>query len=325
MNEKPEADVYSVSVSEDKAGQRLDRVLAESIRGVSRTRMQALMRDGWVRELDSGVTIDDPSAKAKGELHYLVMMPPPQAAAPQPQDIPLNVVYEDEHLIVIDKPAGLVVHPGPGNLDGTLVNALLAHCKGSLSGIGGVERPGIVHRLDKDTSGLMVAAKSDAAHAGLSEQFAAHSLERAYKAVVWGVPNPSEGEVEGNIGRSPADRKKMAVVKRGGKPALTRYRVLEVLGSGVASLVECRLATGRTHQIRVHMASLGHAVVGDPIYGRRPRGVPEAARRAEKTIGRQALHAFLIGFCHPVRHTNISFVSKISCDINGLKNNLDRS
>ncbi|MAO55390.1 MAG: RNA pseudouridine synthase, partial [Rhodospirillaceae bacterium] len=237
-------------------------------------------------------------------------------AEPEGQDIPLDVVYEDDDLIVIDKPAGLVVHPAAGNADGTLVNALLAHCKGSLSGIGGVERPGIVHRLDKDTSGLMVAAKTDAAHRGLAKQFEDHSIDRAYLAVVWGVPRPTEGEVEGNIGRDPKNRKKMAVVGEGrGKYAKTYYKVVERLGMR-ASLVECRLATGRTHQIRVHMASLGHPVVGDPLYAGRhgrqtgPSGaLPEDVKKTLSDGKGQALHAYILGFNHPVTGERLQFES----------------
>ncbi|MEW5727162.1 MAG: RluA family pseudouridine synthase, partial [Pseudomonadota bacterium] len=228
--------------------------------------------------------------------------------------------YEDDDLIVVDKPPGLVVHPAPGSPDRTLVNALLAHCGESLSGIGGVRRPGIVHRIDKDTSGLMVAAKNDRAHAGLSAQFAAHTLERAYKAVVWGLPIPREGIIEGDIGRSPNDRKKMAIVTSGGKHALTRYRVVRPYAGGAVSLVECRLATGRTHQIRVHMTSIGHPLVGDQTYGRpraaRTRGLPPEARDRLASFPRQALHAYLLGFSHPSSGQNMIFESDMPSDIN---------
>ncbi len=238
----------------------------------------------------------------------------------------LDVVFEDAHLIVLDKPAGLVVHPAAGNPDGTLVNALLAHCGDSLKGVGGVGRPGIVHRLDKGTSGLMVAAKTDAAHEGLARQFAEHSLERAYRALVWGVPEPASGEIAGNIGRDPANRKRMAVVSRGGKPAVTRYEVVQRMGS-LASELECRLATGRTHQIRVHLARIGHGVIGDPLYGgrrgSRPRVVPAELDRAVSRLGRQALHAIVIGFTHPITHERLRFDSPIPNDINVLMNILD--
>jgi 23S rRNA pseudouridine1911/1915/1917 synthase len=244
-----------------------------------------------------------------------VVVPPPQPVRPEAQAMDLEVVFEDAHLIIVDKPAGLVVHPAPGHADGTLVNGLLAHCRDSLSGIGGVSRPGIVHRLDKDTSGLLAAAKTDAAHHALAEQFAAHTIERAYQAVVWGVPRRRRGEISGNIGRSRANRKKMAVLAAGGKPALTRYRVVRPLGRQ-AALMECRLATGRTHQIRVHMADLGHPIVGDPVYGGRRRGAQAAARAG--AFGRQALHAHILGFVHPATRTTLRFCSRLPCDIKAL-------
>jgi 23S rRNA pseudouridine1911/1915/1917 synthase len=234
----------------------------------------------------------------------------------------LDIRYEDGDLIVTDKPAGLVVHPGPGNADGTLVNALVAHCGASLSGIGGVRRPGIVHRLDKDTSGLLVAAKNDAAHAGLSKLFAAHDLERAYLALVWGSPSPAAGMVEGNIGRNPRNRKKMAIVERGGREARTHYRVREHLADGCWSLVECRLETGRTHQIRVHLTSLGHAVVGDPLYGGNRAGsrkaLPSAAAEALENWQRQALHAYRLAFKHPLSGELLEFTSEPPADMQAL-------
>lgn len=295
---------YTVPVPENKAGMRLDKLLTEGAEGLSRARIQALMAEGnvFVGEM-GGQTVSDGSKKTRAGDVYVICVPPAVAAEPEPQDIPLDVVYEDDDLIVIDKPPGLVVHPAAGNADGTLVNALLAHCKGSLSGIGGVARPGIVHRLDKGTGGLMVAAKNDAAHEGLSKQFADHSLDRAYLAVVWGVPMPPKGEIEGNIGRSPQNRKKMAVVQKGGKYALTRYRVLKAFGT-VASLVECRLATGRTHQIRVHMTSIGHPLIGDPVYGGNKKGMrgqlSAEARAAVESLDHQALYAYELGFMHPL-------------------------
>jgi 23S rRNA pseudouridine1911/1915/1917 synthase len=222
-------------VAPEEAGTRLDKWLSARLPDLSRTRIKALIEEGMVES--AGQTISDASARVKPGQVVTVSVPPDAPAEPEPQDIALTVVYEDDDLIVIDKPAGLVVHPAPGSPDGTLVNALLAHCGESLSGIGGVRRPGIVHRIDKDTSGLMVAAKNDKAHASLSAQFAAHTLERAYKAVVWGLPHPREGEIEGNIGRSPQDRKKMAVVSSGGKHALTRYRVVRPYAGGTVSLV----------------------------------------------------------------------------------------
>src|SRR5882762_2332188 len=254
-------------------GWRLDHFLAVSLKELSRSRLQALIAQGRVTL--AGETIGDPNKRVKPAEIVAISIPPPASPEPQPQHIPLTIVHEDSDLIVIDKPAGLVVHPAAGNRDGTLVNALLAHCGISLSGIGGVARPGIVHRLDKDTSGLLVAAKNERAMRSLAKQFAAHAVERAYNAVVWGSPRMSEGLVEGNVGRSPFDRKRMAVLRgQQGKPARTRYRVLEkfgadaVTGKAFASLLECRLETGRTHQIRVHLAHLGHPLVGDTTYGR---------------------------------------------------------
>ena len=239
----------------------------------------------------------------------------------------LDVVYEDADIIVIDKPAGMVVHPAPGNPDRTLVNALIAHCGASLTGVGGVRRPGIVHRLDKDTSGLMVAAKSDAAHRGLVEQFAARSVERVYTALVWGRPEPAQDEISGNIGRSPRNRKKMAVLHRGGRPAATRYRVRKSYAGGAASLVECRLLTGRTHQIRVHLTERGHPIIGDRTYGRpdgrRRTALPEAARHAALAMERQALHAETLGFQHPGTGEALRFESDLPPDIKSLKSSLE--
>lgn len=307
-------------VAGDEAGTRLDKWLAARLPDLSRTRVKSLIEGGCVTS--GGSTIADPSQRVKPGQAFTVAIPPDAPAEPEPQDIPLAVIYEDDDLIVIDKPAGLVVHPAPGNPDETLVNALLAHCGSSLSGIGGVRRPGIVHRIDKDTSGLLVAAKNDAAHHGLSRQFAEHSLERAYRAVVWGRPSPTEGEIEGNIGRCPTDRKRMAIVRGGGKPALTRYRVLASYASGAVSLVECRLATGRTHQIRVHMTALGHPLVGDPVYGRvgakRTGTLPVEARRVLVSFPRQALHACLLGFLHPTKGGRMRFESVIPFDISSL-------
>lgn len=307
-------------VTPEEAGERLDKWLSGRLPDLSRTRVKSLIEQGLVATAEA--TITDASAKVKAGQAYRVTVPPDQPAEPEAQAIELDVVYEDDDLIVIDKPPGMVVHPAPGSPDQTLVNALLAHCGPSLSGIGGVRRPGIVHRIDKDTSGLLVVAKNDRAHHGLAEQFAAHSLERAYYALVWGVPTPPFCEISGNIGRSPQDRKKMAVVKNGGKQALTRYRVMQIYASGIASLVECRLATGRTHQIRVHMTSIGHPLVGDQTYGRsraaRHGGIPEEVRSALANFPRQALHAYLLGFRHPTTNEQLSFESIISKDFMAL-------
>ena len=308
------------AVTADEAGSRLDKWLSARLPDLSRTRIKGLIDDSRVSA--AGQTITDASARVKPGQCFVLAIPPERPADPLPQAMDLSVTYEDADLIVIDKPPGLVVHPAPGSPDHTLVNALLAHCGESLSGIGGVKRPGIVHRIDKDTSGLLVVAKNDRAHHGLAEQFSVHSLERAYRALVWGVPMPAQGEIHGNIGRSPQDRKKMAIVSHGGKPALTRYRVLRSLAGGVVSLVECRLATGRTHQIRVHMTSIGHPLVGDQTYGRaRPAKVkhlPDQARLALLEFPRQALHASVLGFTHPNGGGMLKFESHIPPDFNEL-------
>ena len=303
--------------SGDGAGGRLDRLLADRLPQYSRSRLKVLIEDGRVS--CAGATISEPSYRVKPGQSFTVTVPAPTTAAPLPEPIALDIVYEDAHLLVLDKPAGLVVHPAPGNAAGTLVNALLAHCGDSLSGIGGVRRPGIIHRLDKDTSGLMVVAKTDMAHADLSAQFAGRTVARAYTALVWGVPRPGRGEIAGNIGRNPQNRKKMAVVTRGGRTALTRYRVIRAFGS-VASLVECRLATGRTHQIRVHLAHRLYPVIGDATYGggaRRARQAalgPDAAQAIAR-LGRQALHARLLGFRHPASAGMLEFESNLPLDM----------
>ncbi len=339
--ESPAGSRHSITAPAD--GERLDRMLASQlagqVAGISRSRLKALIEDGRISLLPPGApasagtggTITDPNFRVKQGQIFAIFIPEPVDAAPRAQNIALDVIYEDSSLIVINKPAGLVVHPAPGNMENTLVNALLAHCGDSLSGIGGVRRPGIVHRLDKETSGLMVAAKNDVAHQILSEQFAAHDLERAYKALVWGVPHPPAGEIEGNIGRSDRNRQKMAVVEGRGRTALTRYRVEQRFGksaSTVASLVECRLSTGRTHQIRVHMAHIGHPVIGDPVYGggtRRARrgAVSDAANAAIAALGRQALHAATLGFRHPESGEILTFKSELPNDINLLKYQLE--
>jgi len=246
-------------------------------------------------------------------------VPEPRPAHNEAQDIPLKVVFEDEHLLVVDKPAGLVVHPAAGNFDGTLVNALLYHCGGSLSGIGGVARPGIVHRIDKDTSGLLVVAKTDVAHEGLARQFATHSIDRRYFAVVNGVPKAGEGTVDAPLARSSTNRKKIAIVEGDrGKRAVTHWKRLQVLRE--AALVECRLETGRTHQVRVHMASIGHPLLGDPVYGR--SGKPHARTLNELQFHRQALHAAELGFTHPVTKHRLSFSSPMPSDMQELFNAL---
>jgi len=312
------SEVHDVTIPPDLAGQRLDKALAELLPDLSRARLQALLAKGRVSA--GGTVVTEGKRKVKGGETFAVDVPDAVPPAPRAQAMDLAVVYEDGQLIVIDKPKGLVVHPAAGNAEGTLVNALIAHCGASLSGIGGVARPGIVHRLDKDTSGLLVAAKTDLAHRGLSAQFQDHSIDRAYRAVVWGVPRPREGVIEGNIGRDPRNRKKMAVRPGGGKPAKTFYKVLEPFRD-LAALVECRLATGRTHQIRVHMSHLGNPVVGDPLYGgRRNRGhsLPSGQKAHLPGFNTQALHACILGFTHPSTGDRKIFESNNSYYINQL-------
>jgi 23S rRNA pseudouridine1911/1915/1917 synthase len=301
-----------LTVTDDLAGLRVDKALttlaAIQQPTLSRARLQALVAQGHLSL--AGKTVSDVSHKAKAGDVYTLTLPPPEKAAPEAQAMDLTIVFEDKDVIVIDKPAGLVVHPAPGNRDHTLVNALLAHCGDSLSGIGGVARPGIVHRLDKDTSGLMVVAKNDAAHQALAKQFADRSLSRTYHALVWGVPTPSAGSIDAPIGRSSKDRKKMAVVSKG-KPALTHYQVIKDFG--FVSLVECKLATGRTHQIRVHLAYIKHPVVGDPAYGKGRSG--KKGEEALQLFPRQALHAVEIHFIHPRTGKLRKFTSKLPKDM----------
>ena len=295
---------------------RLDKALADAS-GLSRERVKALMAQGLVTV--GGRAAAQGSLKAGAGTPYRIAVPQAVPAEAQAQDIPLVIVHEDADLIVVDKPAGLVVHPAAGNPDGTLVNALLHHCRGNLSGIGGVARPGIVHRIDKDTSGLLVVAKTDAAHEGLAAQFADHSIHRAYIAIVNGHPVPPSGTVRGAIARSSADRKKMALVADGrGKHAVTHYRTIERL-SGAAA-VECRLETGRTHQVRVHMASIGHMLLGDPVYGRTPSGLRPVL--SALAFGRQALHAAELGFIHPVNGQELRFASPLPPDMSALMREL---
>ena len=315
------------------AGIRLDRLLQAKLPDMSRTRLQALIRAGHVRE--NGTAIGEPGHKVKPGARYELQTPPPEPAVPLPEAIPLDIVYEDSSLLVLDKPAGLVVHPGAGHAEGTLVNALIAHCGDSLGGIGGVRRPGIVHRLDKDTSGLLVIAKTDAAHKSLSEQFASHGsdgrMERAYLAVVWGEPSPRSGRIATQIGRKSTNRTRMAVLTgEQGRAAATHYEVLETApGPGnrpLASLVRCVLETGRTHQIRVHMAHIGHPLLGDATYG---TGFSASKSRLSKpqmaaleALNRQGLHATSLGFEHPRTGKPLQFESPLPFDIAALWNAL---
>ncbi|TMJ18774.1 MAG: RluA family pseudouridine synthase [Alphaproteobacteria bacterium] len=300
------------TIAEDSAGWRLDRALAAVVPTLSRERLKALISAGNVTGPKGPVR--DPAAKALAGL-YEVSVPDPTPAHNEAQDIALEIVFEDDHLLIVDKPAGMVVHPAAGNFDGTLVNALLHHCAGRLSGIGGVARPGIVHRIDKDTSGLLAVAKTDVAHEGLAAQFAKHRIDRVYLAITGGVPIPPKGTIDAPLARSPVNRKKIAVCEKGqGRRAVTHYRLVEPLAD--AALVECRLETGRTHQVRVHMASIGHPLLGDPAYGR-PRG---AHREILKRLNfhRQALHAAELGFIHPVTRERLSFKSALPSDIQEL-------
>jgi len=304
-----------------EAPARLDKALAEAT-GLSRARVQGLIEDGRVEI--AGRPATSPSAKVAAGTAFAVHVPPAAPAAAGPEAIPLVIAYEDAHLVVVDKPAGLVVHPAAGNLSGTLVNALLHHCRGQLSGIGGVARPGIVHRIDKDTSGLLVVAKTDAAHEGLAAQFAAHTVHRRYIAVCAGHPSPAEGTIDARLGRSDGDRKKMTVLPNNssrGKSAITHYTTLERLDG--AAVIECRLETGRTHQVRVHCASIGHPLLGDPAYGRTPKSLRPVLERLG--FARQALHAAELGFTHPVSGENVLFRSNCPQDIGTLIDQLRHS
>jgi 23S rRNA pseudouridine1911/1915/1917 synthase len=286
---------------------RLDRALADALPDLSRARVQALMGEGAITR--DGAPVTDASAKATPGLYRLVV---PAALPPDPQgeDMGLSVLFEDAHLIVIDKPAGMSAHPAPGSLSGTLVNALIHHCGASLSGIGGVARPGIVHRLDKNTSGVMVAAKTDLAHRGLSALFAAHDIDRLYIALTRGAPSPARGTITTQIGRSAGDRKKMAVLRGGGRQAVTHYETQAKFGPAekpLAARVACRLETGRTHQIRVHLAHKGAPCLGDPAYGSGPAAPAVRAAIADAGLARQALHAAVLGFRHPITGEALRF------------------
>ena len=307
--------VRIVEVLPDEAPGRIDKLLATRLPEMSRARIQALMAQGKISR--DGAVLRDASARSiAGE--YRVEIPAPRAAEPVAEAIPLTVLYEDQHLIVVDKPPGMAVHPAPGSQSGTLVNALLHHCGASLSGIGGVARPGIVHRIDKDTSGIVVVAKTDAAHHGLSALFEAHDIDRVYVAITRGAPNPAWGRIEGNIARSTHDRKKMALVKSGGRHAVTHYKTELAFGPAakpLAAHVTCRLETGRTHQIRVHLASKGCPCLGDPTYGSGPPAEPVRKAIAEAGLTRQALHAAVLGFVHPITGETLRFESPLPPDM----------
>ncbi|MER2519926.1 MAG: RluA family pseudouridine synthase [Bdellovibrionales bacterium] len=308
--------IITLTISEELVGQRLDKALtgllgAES-QGLSRARLQSLIDHKHV--LDAGKPVLQASRRVKAGETFTIELPEPEPAGPIAQKMDLKIVFEDKDVIVIDKPAGMVVHPAPGNRDKTLVNALLAHCGESLSGVGGVARPGIVHRLDKDTSGLMVVAKNDMAHQGLAAQFADRSLSRTYHAIIHGVPTPRAGIIDAPIGRHPRDRKKMTVIGKG-RVAVTHYKVIEAFGT-LASLVECSLETGRTHQIRVHLAHIKHPVLGDPVYGQRG-----AAKKGIPAFPRQALHAIGLRFAHPRNGKAMTFTSSFPKDMRDLLRN----
>jgi 23S rRNA pseudouridine1911/1915/1917 synthase len=324
MSTKPNIKIINVTVKAVFAGSRLDKFLCDQLVEYSRSRIKSLIVDGSVSNGDFEVR--DASYCVKSGQNFLITVPAAKPAIPLGQKMNLDIIYEDEDMIIINKPAGLVVHPAAGNPDNTLVNALIAHCGDSLSGIGGEIRPGIVHRLDKDTSGLIVAAKNDITHRGLAKQFAHHTVDRAYKAVVWGVPKFKSGVIKGNIGRNPQNRKKMAIVNHGGKHAITHYRVDRQLGTEGefwASLIECRLETGRTHQIRVHLTSIGNPIIGDPIYGSKgikklENKVSDNFKESARLLEGQALHAFLLGFTHPINGKKILFESVVPSKIEAL-------
>ncbi len=329
--EETQARVETAVIAAAEAGERIDRALAAHVRDLSRSRLKALILAG--RVTIGGRTIRDPGHRVNAGDEIAVDVPAAAPADPEPENIPLAIVYEDADIIVIDKPSGLVVHPAAGNWTGTLVNALIAHCGTSLSGIGGVRRPGIVHRLDKDTTGLMVIAKNDRAHKSLAAQFADHGrtgpLQRGYLAFAWGAPDRPKGMIDKPIDRHPQARDRMAV-RQGGREAITYWEVLEryppAPAKAVASLVECRLMTGRTHQIRVHLAATGHPLLGDDVYGPgfKTKAVllPAAAREALGALSRQALHAYLLAIEHPVSGEEMVFRSALPPDLVGLRNAL---
>ena len=311
--------IISPAVSEKENKKRLDKFLADALPDLSRNAFIRLIEGNKVKIQKSGVIVNRPDMRVETGQIFEITVPAPTPAQVLPEEMPLDIAYEDEDLLVVNKPAGLVVHPGAGNWEHTLVNGLLFHCKGGLSGIGGVERPGIVHRIDKDTSGLLVVAKNDKTHRALAKQFAVHSIQREYQAFVWGKLEQEEGRIEGNIGRSSTNRQKMALVKMGGKSAVTHYTRMAVYGGGVASYVKCVLETGRTHQIRVHMSSIRHPLVGDYTYGNSPKNAPDFVRN----FPRQALHAGLLGFIHPTTGKQLVFEVPMPRDMQELKEKLE--
>lgn len=306
-------------VTEAFENMRLDKFLTQSFKEYSRNQMSRFITQGYVKNALTDAFADEADIKVKLDERFIITPPDALPADPIPEKMALDILYEDDDILVVNKPAGLVVHPGAGNYTGTLVNGLLAHCQDSLSGIGGVKRPGIVHRIDKDTSGILVIAKNDYAHVRLSEQFSQHTVERVYQAFVWGFVKKDSGLVTGNIGRSSLNRQKMAIVKIGGKSAITHYERLAIYRGGLASSIKCILETGRTHQIRVHLASIGHSLIGDTIYGVVPRSAPEYLR----FFPRQALHAGFLGFIHPRTGQRLAFEVPLPADLFELKTFLE--
>ncbi len=310
---------YTSLVDETQKSLRLDKFIATQFADFSRAQVQRLIENGCVF-VDDEAVVDKNYKTRLGDV-YQIILPEPQEAAPIPENIPLDILFEDDDLIVVNKPAGMTVHPAAGVCSGTLVNALLYHCRNSLSGIGGVARPGIVHRIDRNTSGILVVAKNDITHRGLAEQFYNHSIERTYYAVVYGVPSPRSGTIVGNISRSPYDRKKMAIVQTGGKSAITHYQTVEAYINNTASLVKCNLETGRTHQIRVHLSSIGCNLVGDNVYEKSKKTtikLPQHIKNYINNFPRQALHAFSLGFIHPKTKNFLSFHSDFPEDMKNL-------
>jgi len=314
-------ETFTLKVEQNCERQRVDKFLADNLPLLTRTRIQALIDDN--RLVCNGKIITSTSQKVHNGEIYILSIPPLVESTPQAENIALEIFYEDDDILVLNKPAGMVVHPAPGHGKSTLVNALLSHCKESLSGIGGVRRPGIVHRLDKETSGLMVIAKNDQAHHGLCAQFSNRSLSRTYMALVWGIPTSKKGTIQSSIGRSPQNRKKMAIVSKGGKSAITHYAVVKSFfakndPTQAISMVQCTLETGRTHQIRVHLTHLGHPIVGDPVYGRVPKWAKKAFPKNIITFPRQALHACILKFLHPRTHEPMTFEAPLPLDIKNL-------
>lgn len=311
---------HILTVKEEESGLRIDKFLSTRIPELSRSRIQALIKQGAVSQ--NGQNVTDRSASVKQDDKFIIQIPEIKEPEMVAADIPLNIVFEDDHMLVVNKQAGLIVHPGAGNYDSTMANALLHHCGDTLSGIGGVQRPGIVHRLDKDTTGLMVVAKHDAAHQSLSEQIQSRTLKRVYRTIVWGLPSPAFGKIDANIVRNNKDRKKMVVVESGGRHAITHYKVLEVFKDTFASLVECKLETGRTHQIRVHFQHIKHHLMGDSTYGTKnkpmPQGTPEDIKKFLRNFPRQALHSQYISFEHPKTGEIMEFTADYPADFQEL-------